>query len=268
MIAGLLGVLVVTIAVFSNALLPGDVRIHRVMPRRWLPVVALLGAAAGLGRLRASRSSTSSAPISTSTSANVPLLGGSGSAIVIFFVVLPVALCLIGAIIGFFRSRPSHGAVVLGCLRRPRPRRGGHDRRLASGRSPPPPRDTQAHVASDRRRERLQRRHPGRGPGGLRRNARRCHSALVECPPLGKSRALNVGLAHAEADIIVRIDADTLVTPELLVKVVPHFWDARWAASACCRFRANSGAGSPTCARSRPTTAPPSSARLRTSPTA
>ena len=50
-------------------------------------------------------------------------------------------------------------------------------------------------------------------------------SQLLECPALGKSRALNVGLGRSQADVIVRIDADTLVAPDLLTKAVPYFWD-------------------------------------------
>ncbi len=221
-IAGLLGVLVVTVSVFSNALLPGDVRIHRVMPRRRLPVVALLASAllsiAAVIAIEHFFGSYIHQHLS-----HVPLLGGSGSAIVMFFVVLPAALCLTGAIIGLFRSRPGQGewysiafvvpardeeGMIGDCVRAITAaaaeypgavetivvENGSSDNTLA-----------EAQAAFDE--------HPEMA------------SALIECPPLGKSRALNVGLAHAEADVIVRIDADTLVTPELLIKIVPHFWE-------------------------------------------
>jgi cellulose synthase/poly-beta-1,6-N-acetylglucosamine synthase-like glycosyltransferase len=52
-------------------------------------------------------------------------------------------------------------------------------------------------------------------------------ATLLQCPALGKSRALNVGLAKAQGDIIVRVDADTLVSPDLLSRVIPHFWKQR-----------------------------------------
>jgi cellulose synthase/poly-beta-1,6-N-acetylglucosamine synthase-like glycosyltransferase len=52
-------------------------------------------------------------------------------------------------------------------------------------------------------------------------------STLLHTPAHGKSRALNVGLANADAEIVVRVDADTLVSPDLLVRLIPHFWKQR-----------------------------------------
>jgi glycosyltransferase involved in cell wall biosynthesis len=48
---------------------------------------------------------------------------------------------------------------------------------------------------------------------------------VLECSKPGKSHALNVGLRRIEQDVIVRIDADTLVEPSLLENLVPWFWD-------------------------------------------
>jgi glycosyltransferase involved in cell wall biosynthesis len=48
---------------------------------------------------------------------------------------------------------------------------------------------------------------------------------VLDCPTPGKSKALNFGLAHIDEDIVVRIDADTLVAPSVLEAVVPWFWD-------------------------------------------
>lgn len=56
----------------------------------------------------------------------------------------------------------------------------------------------------------------------------RCRSltgTVLECPAPGKSRALNFGLAHIEEDVVVRIDADTVVAASLLTRIVPWFWD-------------------------------------------
>jgi cellulose synthase/poly-beta-1,6-N-acetylglucosamine synthase-like glycosyltransferase len=221
-IAGLLGVLVVTVSVFSNALLPGDVRVDRVMPRRWLPLIALLAAAAASVACVAAIERFSGSYIHQHLS-HVPLLGGSGSAIVMFFVVLPAALCLIGAIVGFFRSRPAQGkwhSVAFVVPAREEEEMIGDCVRAIAAAAAQYPGEVEAIVvengSSDGTLAEAQAafdEHPGMS------------SSLVECPPLGKSRALNVGLAQAEADIVVRIDADTLVTPELLVKVVPHFWE-------------------------------------------
>jgi glycosyltransferase involved in cell wall biosynthesis len=52
---------------------------------------------------------------------------------------------------------------------------------------------------------------------------------VLVCPDPGKSKALNAGLAHIKEDIVVRVDADTQVSPNLLVKAIPHFADPKWA---------------------------------------
>jgi cellulose synthase/poly-beta-1,6-N-acetylglucosamine synthase-like glycosyltransferase len=53
---------------------------------------------------------------------------------------------------------------------------------------------------------------------------------VLSCPTPGKARALNFGLREAREEIIVRIDADTVVAPSILGKLVPHFGDVRVAA--------------------------------------
>lgn len=58
---------------------------------------------------------------------------------------------------------------------------------------------------------------------------RRCRAldgAVLECPEPGKSKALNLGLSHIREDIVVRVDADTVVSPDLLSRAIPHFADA------------------------------------------
>jgi cellulose synthase/poly-beta-1,6-N-acetylglucosamine synthase-like glycosyltransferase len=48
---------------------------------------------------------------------------------------------------------------------------------------------------------------------------------VLECPKPGKAHALNWGLRHISEDILVRVDADTLVPPSLLRRLVPLFQD-------------------------------------------
>jgi cellulose synthase/poly-beta-1,6-N-acetylglucosamine synthase-like glycosyltransferase len=48
---------------------------------------------------------------------------------------------------------------------------------------------------------------------------------VLECPRPGKARALNWGLRHLSEDILVRVDADTLVPPSFLRRLVPLFRD-------------------------------------------
>ena len=48
---------------------------------------------------------------------------------------------------------------------------------------------------------------------------------VLHCWAPGKSHALNLGLSFITEDVVVRIDADTLVSPSLLKNIVPWFWD-------------------------------------------
>ena len=51
-------------------------------------------------------------------------------------------------------------------------------------------------------------------------------------PNSGKADALTFGLEHVTEDIFVGIDADTLIAPDAISKLVPHFADPRVAAMA------------------------------------
>lgn len=48
---------------------------------------------------------------------------------------------------------------------------------------------------------------------------------VLQCPERGKSHAMNLGIRHMSEDLVVRVDADTIVLPTFLQKTVPHFWD-------------------------------------------
>ncbi len=50
---------------------------------------------------------------------------------------------------------------------------------------------------------------------------------IINCPRKGKSYALNAGLAASTEEVVVRVDADTIVEPSLFTRVVPYFDDAR-----------------------------------------
>ena len=51
-------------------------------------------------------------------------------------------------------------------------------------------------------------------------------------PNSGKADALNFGLEHVTEEIFVGIDADTIIAPDAISKLVPHFRDPRVAAMA------------------------------------
>jgi cellulose synthase/poly-beta-1,6-N-acetylglucosamine synthase-like glycosyltransferase len=48
---------------------------------------------------------------------------------------------------------------------------------------------------------------------------------VLECRTPGKSKALNLGLEHLEAEIMVRVDADTVIEEDCLSKIAMHFAD-------------------------------------------
>lgn len=48
---------------------------------------------------------------------------------------------------------------------------------------------------------------------------------ILVCLQPGKAAALNYGLRRIAEDVVVRVDADTLVLPALLPRLVPWFWD-------------------------------------------
>ncbi len=49
--------------------------------------------------------------------------------------------------------------------------------------------------------------------------------SLIETPNGGKARAINIGLAHADSDIVVVLDADTHFEPETIARLVRWFCD-------------------------------------------
>ncbi len=48
---------------------------------------------------------------------------------------------------------------------------------------------------------------------------------VLQCPEPGKSKALNLGLQTMQSDIVVRVDADTVIDPDCLSKIARHFSD-------------------------------------------
>lgn len=221
-IAGIIGMLVVTVSVFSNARLPEDVRVHRAVPRRWLPVFMLcaatllsVGSAVAIEHFLGGQIQQ--------RFSHVPLLGGSGSVVVMFFITVPIALCLIGAINGLFHHRPTEGpwysVAFIVPARDEELMIGSCIRALANAAAAYPGR-VQTIVVENGSAD-----NTAAEARAALMDQPQMSSLLLECPPLGKSRALNVGLARADADIVIRIDADTLAAPDLLVKAIPHFWE-------------------------------------------
>jgi cellulose synthase/poly-beta-1,6-N-acetylglucosamine synthase-like glycosyltransferase len=52
---------------------------------------------------------------------------------------------------------------------------------------------------------------------------RTASGTVVDCPQPGKANALNRGLGAVDEDIVIRVDADTLVPPDVIERVLSHF---------------------------------------------
>ena len=229
LIIGVVGILVTAVVVFWNARLPAGVTVHRHadVGRQWLRTAALGLCLAASGLLVAELLRRGGGQIGELK--RIPLLGGAGSVVVLFFAVLPAVLCLVGVVARLasktFANRgrgenpktvcflvPAHNeeGLIGDCIR-------ALDRAAASFDG-----TTEAIIVEN---------------GSTDATPYEAHLAIAECrhltgrvisaPPLGKARALNVGLGTASAEIVVRIDADTLVSSELLERMAPHFADER-----------------------------------------
>jgi cellulose synthase/poly-beta-1,6-N-acetylglucosamine synthase-like glycosyltransferase len=228
-IIGVVGILTTALVVFWNARLPAGVTVHR---RRGVPRQTLRTAALGVCVV------VSAAAVAATVHRQgghidelkrIPLLGGTGSVVVLFFAVLPAALCLLGVFaravsgrVGRRRVRPTpesmcflvpahnEEGLIGDCIRSLDQAAAHFDGRteaiiVENGSTDATPYEAHQAIAG----------------------CRHLNGRAITAPPLGKARALNVGLANATADVVVRIDADTLVTPELLRRMAPHFADPR-----------------------------------------
>ena len=54
-------------------------------------------------------------------------------------------------------------------------------------------------------------------------SCRALRGQVLSCLEPGKSKALNMGLRYIKEDIVVRVDADTLVSADILSLAIPHF---------------------------------------------
>jgi cellulose synthase/poly-beta-1,6-N-acetylglucosamine synthase-like glycosyltransferase len=207
--------LVLSSIIFTQYQLPEDVPVHPVRRRLWeelLLLLALIAAAVGLDAVSTS--------VRSSVQLKLPLVNGFSSTVVFFL------LCLQGLLfaVGWLRQRTAEAAdipPVSVAFLVPAHNEAGSVQEVIR--------------ALDRAAERYD------GPARLvlvnncssddtapiaRRALARCNALcgeVVDCDIPGKAHALNYGLSRISEEIVVRVDADTLVEPNLLRQLVPHF---------------------------------------------
>ena len=243
-VAGLNGIVALAAGIFTTAALPAGVRVRPEVrrPRRHLLLLAAacVATAAAVWLIKVHLAKV------LAFIGRVPLLGGIGSVVVIFFTILPVGLYL--ADMWRRRSKyvdpttlPSVGVIVP--ARNEEGLIGDCIRAIddAAGSYPAPCtvyiiENGSSDATYSEAREALA-------------DARNISGVLLQCEPKGKAYALNTGIGHVTEDIVLRIDADTLVTTGVLFGLLEHFDDPavggvsgmplpRIQSSWICRMRA------------------------------
>jgi cellulose synthase/poly-beta-1,6-N-acetylglucosamine synthase-like glycosyltransferase len=243
-VAGLDGVLALATGIFASSTLPPGVIVHAER-RRPLRDVALLGcavaasAAAVWGILRQWHPALAML-------SRVPLLGGIGSAFVLFFGIFPGILFLLDVVgrhtrrldhdrlppVGIIVPARNEAGLIGDCVR-------AIDQAVADYPAPCTVYVIENGSADETADE----------AGAAMNEAQHVRGLLLRCEPRGKAHALNFGLRHAEEPVVLRIDADTIVTRSVLFGLIRHFRDPsvggasgmplpRVQSSWICRMRA------------------------------
>ena len=246
MVAGLDGVVALAIGVFTTAALPPGVVVRAERKRPWLDVLLLVF---GIAIAAAATWEISHYwHNALARAARIPLMGGVASVLVIFFGVFPLVLYLLDVARRRFRRRRAEGGLrPVAVIVPARNEAGliGDCVRAIDGAAASYPRPCTVYVVEN-----------GSSDGtydeaheAVQQSRGTCGGVLLQCEPKGKAYALNSGLRHATEDIVLRIDADTLVTESVLLASARHFADPavggasgmplpRVQSSWICRMRA------------------------------
>jgi cellulose synthase/poly-beta-1,6-N-acetylglucosamine synthase-like glycosyltransferase len=243
-VAGINGIVALAAGIFSTAVLPPGVVVRSELrrPRSNLVLLVIVGAAA-VAAVWAMKVYWSGI---IALIGRVPLLGGVASVVVIFFTVFPVMLYLVDLIKRRRRvldpaALPSVGVVVparneeglIGdCIRAIDDAAAGY------------PAPCSVYIVENGSSDRTYAEAMEALAG-----TRHVRGVVLQCEPKGKAHALNSGIRHATEDIVLRIDADTLITTSVLSGLLSHFDDPavggvsgmplpRVQSSWICRMRA------------------------------
>jgi cellulose synthase/poly-beta-1,6-N-acetylglucosamine synthase-like glycosyltransferase len=231
---GLAGILAICLAVFICAKLPENLYVETVFnrPKRYV-LILLASIVAAVATIEAIFHFESKR---LHWMANMPFLGGVLSVVVLFFALFPFYLCLFG----YLTERllvAVHGEKLSYWVDYTRPTTFGflvpaHNEeefigdniRSIDAAAAEWPAPTTIYVIENGSSD-------GTYPVAKAaleacRHARGVLlTSSMEVKSRAKAHALNTGLAAATEDVIVRVDADTFVTPALLPQIAPHFRD-------------------------------------------
>jgi cellulose synthase/poly-beta-1,6-N-acetylglucosamine synthase-like glycosyltransferase len=219
-IAGLDGIAALAIGVFTSAALPPGVvvRAERQRPHRDVALLGIVVAVAVVAVLLVKRHWGELLVLLS----KAPLLGGIASALVVFFGLFPGMLYALNITrrctrrgrhtmlfpVGIVVPARNEEGLIGDCVR-------AIDEAVADY-----PQACTVYVvengSSDRTLEEAR---------AAIREARHVRGVLLQCEPKGKAFALNYGLRHMTEEIVLRIDADTLVTRSVLFGLIRHFGD-------------------------------------------
>lgn len=231
---GLVGILAACLAVFSTAKLPAKIHLRPVVKRPRQNAVVFVASIAATVACIASLFHFEGQRLHGLS--HVPMFGGLLSVVVLFFALLPVLMCTIGYLterlliairgenlsdwvdystpftMAFLTPAHNEEGRIGECIRALDAAAGGYAA------------PTTIYVVEN---------------GSTDATYAEAQTALAECrhargvlltsstelKSRAKAHALNTGLAATTEDVVVRVDADTFVTPTLLSRLAPHFRD-------------------------------------------
>jgi len=219
-IAGLDGIAALAVGVFTSAALPPGVvvRSERRRPHRDVVLLGIVVAAAVVAVLLVKRHWGEILVLLS----KAPLLGGIASALVVFFGLFPGMLYALNITRRCTRRGRHTMLFPVGIVVPARNEEGliGDCVRAIDEAVGDYPEPCTVYVvengSSDRTLEEAR---------AAIREARHVRGVLLECGSKGKAFALNYGLRHVTEDVVLRIDADTLVTRSVLFGLIRHFGD-------------------------------------------
>ena len=219
LISACVAILASMVAVFTRYRLPPDVRVEARVLRSRRGAVVLASSVVLSVALAAVVASLWSHEFTAV--ARIPSLGGVGSFLLVFVVVITAVLFTIAAMDR--RAKPTQGSILSVAFLVP-----AHNEEQVVGKCI---RSLEAAAAAYEGSCRLYVVENGsadRTAAAATEAIRGCHrlaGRVLRCSQAGKSNALNVGLRAIHEDIVVRVDADTLVEASLLPDLIPYFWD-------------------------------------------